>query len=198
VVAKRQYVFGYGSLLERAEPGAGPALGELRSYRRTWNVAMDNSQTIPGYKHYLDAVTGERGRWFVTFLNVVPDPTATVSGVLFEIDDAALAHLDRRERNYERIEVSGGLSEPVDGNVWVYVGSEAAVRRFQLGRSKGRAVVSREYYERVREDFASLGSEALACFDELTDPVTCPILDLRRIDHPSADAERARGRVRPG
>ena len=54
----RQYVFGYGSLLERRhEPAHG--LSELTGFRRTWNVAMDNRQTIPGYKHYLDQAAFE-------------------------------------------------------------------------------------------------------------------------------------------
>jgi hypothetical protein len=45
-------------------------------------------------------------------------------------------------------------------------------------------VISRAYRDRVREDFAAAGADALARFDELTDPVPCPILDLKRIDHP--------------
>jgi hypothetical protein len=187
--ANRQYVFGYGSLLERGQPGARPLVRDLKGYRRTWNVAMDNGQNIAGYKHYLDAATGERRRWFVTFLNVVRDPAARVSGVLFEVSDAALDELDRRERNYSRIEISGELSEPVDGDAWVYVGLEDAVRRFRFGQSTGRAVVSREYYEGVRKDFASLGPDALAGFDSLTDAIPCPILELRRIDHPRLGTE---------
>ena len=47
-----------------------------------------------------------------------------------------------------------------------------------------RASVSRAYLERVRADFASLGAEMLAAFDETTDPVDLPLLDLRRVDVP--------------
>jgi cation transport regulator ChaC len=186
-VAAREYVFGYGSLLERAS-GGGPRVCELGGYRRTWNVAMDNSRTIPGYKHYVDGATGERRPWFVTFLNLVRDEQARVNGLLFAADASLLEQLDRRERNYERVDVSDAVLEPVDGQVWAYVGLQDAVRRFELGRRTARAVISREYHERVCDDFAGAG--ALQRFEELTDPPSCPILDLRRIDHPAPTGSR--------
>jgi gamma-glutamylcyclotransferase (GGCT)/AIG2-like uncharacterized protein YtfP len=186
----RQYVFGYGSLLERFSAD-GPRVCEVGGYRRTWNVAMDNSRTIPGYKHYVDAATGEREPWFVTFLNIVPDPDARVNGLLFAVDDALLHQLDRRERNYTRTELPVEVPDADGGRVWAYVGSDDGVRRFHLGRNAGRAVVSREYLDGVRDDFAS--ADALERFDALTDLPPCPILTLRRIDHPVARgrAERA-------
>jgi cation transport regulator ChaC len=183
--AARQYVFGYGSLLERRhEPARG--LAELRGFRRTWNVAMDNRQTIPGYKHYIDRATGERGAWFVTFLNIVRDPGASVNGVMFAVDDALLERLDCRERNYERVDVTADVVDQVNGRVWAYVGSRDAEHRFLCGCRTGRAVISRDYYAAVREDFAAVGREALERFDALSDPPPCPILDLQRVDHGEA------------
>jgi gamma-glutamylcyclotransferase (GGCT)/AIG2-like uncharacterized protein YtfP len=184
VGADRHHVFGYGSLLERRGGARAPLICELAGFRRVWNVAMDNTRTLPGYKHYVDLQTGTRGPWFVTFLNIVPDPDTTVNGVMFEVAEAQLERLDHRERNYERIDVSSRIADPVDGRVWAYIGSRAAVHRFELGCRTGRAVISRAYRDRVREDFAAAGADALARFDELTDPVPCPILDLKRIDHP--------------
>jgi hypothetical protein len=186
-MAARQYVFGYGSLLERAAAD-GARVCELAGYRRTWNVAMDNTRTIPGYKHYVDAATRERGAWFVTFLNIVPDVAAQVNGVLLSVDASLLERLDQRERNYQRVDVSAALLEAVDGQAWAYLGVPDAVDRFELGRRTGRAVISREYQERVQADFTSAG--ALARFEELTDPPPCPILDLVRIDHPEPAASR--------
>lgn len=188
----RQHVFGYGSLLERREGGAWDgsrtAVCELRGFRRTWNVAMDNAETIPGYKVYLDARTGERGDWLVTFLNVVADRRASVNGLLFEVDDGALKDLDRRERNYERVEVTGRLDRAVAGTVWTYAGRTAAVARFERGRRTGRALVSEEYLERVLADFAALGTEHRRRFLELTDDPPCPVVGLTRVDLPSGAA----------
>lgn len=182
----RQYVFGYGSLLEGAhEPEAEPA--ELAGYRRTWNVAMDNAQTIPGYKYYVDPATGARPQRFVTFLNVVPESGAHVNGVLIPVTEARLGRLDERERNYDRVEISSRLSRAVNGRAWVYTGTEAAVRRFETGRRTGRAVVPLDYWRRVLEDFAAAGPEALQAFWRLTDAPSCPVIDLRRVDVPGGE-----------
>ena len=145
---------------------------------------MDNRRTIPGYKYYVDAVTGERRDWFVTFLNVVPDSGSRVNGVLFAVTDEVLAELDGRERNYVRTGVSEAVSPSLDGEAWVYAGSAAAIGRFELGCRTGRAVVSRGYHDRVLDDFTALGPGARSRFEQLTDAPPCPVLDLRRVDVP--------------
>ena len=128
---------------------------------------MDNTLDLPGYKHYVDAETGERPAVCVAFLDLVPDPSSAVNGVVFPVAD--LAALDDRERNYERREVQPG--------VWAYLGTEAARARFE----RGPTVVSREYLDGVRESFAALGE--LTRFEGSTDPPSVPVRDLRRIDH---------------
>jgi hypothetical protein len=150
-------------------------------YRRTWNVAMDNSQSIPGYKQYLDPATGARPRCFVVFLNIVADHGACVNGALFRVSSAELAELDHRERNYDRIDVSALVPERVPGAVWTYVGSESGVARYEHGRRANQAVISAAYHDGVKRDFASLGDGAAAEFDRLTDPPNCPIVVLQRV-----------------
>ena len=112
-------MFAYGSL---ASHDAGrPCV--LRDHRRAWGVAMDNRRTIRGYKYYVDAVTGERPAVYVAFMCIWPAPGASVHGVLLEVDDAGLAALDRRERNYDRRDVSAHVD--VNGPVWAYLASDA-------------------------------------------------------------------------
>ena len=135
-------VFGYGSL---ACPAGQPCV--LREHRRGWGVAMDNRRTIPGYKFYVDPATGARPDVFVTFLCVWPEPGASVEGVVFEVDDAGLDALDRRERNYDRHDVSAHVD--ADGPVWAYLASDAGRERFATGHAAGTAVVSEEYLARV-------------------------------------------------
>ena len=136
-------MFAYGSL---ASHDAGrPCV--LRDHRRAWGVAMDNRRTIRGYKYYVDAVTGERPAVYVAFMCIWPEPGASVHGVLLEVDDAGLAALDRRERNYDRRDVSAHVD--VDGPVWAYLGSDAGRERLAAGRAGGTAVVSEEYLARV-------------------------------------------------
>jgi Gamma-glutamyl cyclotransferase, AIG2-like len=122
----------------------------LRDHRFGWGVAMDNRRTIPGYKFYVDAETGERPAVFVTFVCIWPEPGASVEGVLIEVDDAGLATLDARERNYDRRDVSPHLD--LDGPVWAYLASAAGRERFAAGHAAGTAVVSEEYLARVPRD----------------------------------------------
>jgi hypothetical protein len=181
----QQYVFGYGSLLTTdAEPIPELTASRLRGHRRTWNVAMNNSQAIPGYKRYVDPVTGNPPAVFVVFLNIVADPGGEVNGALFPVSDEKLAALDRRERNYERIDVTAGLADPVAGSIWAYAGSSAGIERFEVGQRAGSAVISRGYVDDVRRGFASLGADAAAELESLTDPPPCPIVALRRVPVP--------------
>ena len=135
------FVFAYGSLL--AFEHAGPCV--LRDHQCGWDVAMDNRVTIPGYKFYVDPDTGERPPVYVTYLAIAPQPGGTVTGAAFAVDAAALAALDRRERNYNRCEVTRLVDADLSGRVWAYVGSAAGRARCAEARAAGAAVVAAEY-----------------------------------------------------
>src|SRR5947209_11229492 len=107
---ERAFVFGYASLVGAREAAAAPA-ATLIGYAREWNVAMDNSATIPGYRYFVDR-DGSRPAIFVTFLNVAPDTRCSVNGVLLDAASGALERFDRRERNYRRIDVTAWI-DPV-------------------------------------------------------------------------------------
>jgi hypothetical protein len=164
------FVFGYGSLLE----GATGAPCRLPGWRRRFGVAMDNRRTIPGYKYFLDAGTGERPAVHVAFLDLEPDPSAHVDGVALAVDGADLGELDARERNYRRVDVA------LDGHgpAWVYVGLRAARVRYEQAAGAGRAVVARAYVDDVRAGFAAHG------LDFHTRP-DVPVMDLTRVDVPA-------------
>lgn len=149
-------VFGYGSLVV---PGAVPYV--LDGWRRTWGVAMDNRVAIPGYKVYEDPETGERPPVVVCFLDLVPDPAASVTGTILDAPD--LATLDRRERQYERV--------PVGDDLVTYTGRAEGRERAARGRAEGIAVIQRSYFELV----------AATSGDELPPP-DVPLRDLRRVD----------------
>jgi cation transport regulator ChaC len=180
-MSPRDHVFGYASLLSdmRRE---GEELRRLRGYRRSWNVATDNTRTLPGYKLYLDPHTGERPEVFVTFVNLVPDSGCSVAGILFPVSAEALSLLDQRERNYARRDVTADLEQRVEGRVWCYFGTADAEERHRRGSESGRAVINRAYYERVRGGFGAFGEAALADFDATTDAPGCPIVELERVE----------------
>ena len=133
---------------------------------------MDNTRDLPGYKYYVDPETGERPAIYVAYLDLAPDPGARTTGIQFGVEPAALEALDRRERNYERVELADG--------VWAYIGTRAARERFERGRANGTAVVSRAYYEGVKEGLTQIGASL--------DPPPVPMRSLTRIDTPLAKA----------
>ena len=139
---------------------------------------MDNRQTIPGYKYYVDPDTGERPPVHVTFLNIYPAAEGRVNGIAFPVTAEALDRLDRRERNYDRIDVTRLLDVDLGGTVWTYLGSEDARGRFEANA----AVVSQDYFDAVRDDFATAGG--LDEFDRSTDRLTVPLRRLTRVDLP--------------
>jgi hypothetical protein len=173
-----EFVFGYGSLA--ADLGGGHA-AELRGYRRVWGVAMDNRVDVPGYKHYRLRSDGSRPAVFVAFLDVVAEAQAATRGVCVPVAGAAqLRALDRRERNYERVDVTPAVA-PSRGTVWAYVGTPAGRRRLCRARDGGRAVVSRDYLERTRAAFAALGAAALAEFERTAALDGLPVWELERL-----------------
>lgn len=170
-----QWVFGYASLVhDHAGEEAVPAV--LEGFRRTWGVATDNTLDIPGYKMYLDRRDGSRPPVYVAFMDVEPDPEGRVRGLATPVDDERLDTLDRRERNYERTDVSAQV-RGVEGTVWTYVGSEEGHARLREGLERGAAVISRDYLEKVRRGF-----DAMAEADAIPDGL--PVWDLDRVDLP--------------
>jgi len=114
--ASRQYVIGYGSLMQdasrrRTSPQAAPALPvAVAGFRRGW---------------YLQSTGAGPG---TTFLAAVPDPRGSLNAVLYEVQGPELASTDRRERSYCRARVRPPSvrllvpesSSPPDGEVWIY------------------------------------------------------------------------------
>src|SRR4051794_12091362 len=113
------HVFAYGSLAGDLAAGAPPAV--LRRHRRVWGVAMDNARTIPGYKLYRSR-DGSRPDVCVAFLDVDPAAGGRVDGVLRAVRPGDLEALDRRERQYDRVDVTDAVEDPPPGRVFAYVG----------------------------------------------------------------------------
>jgi dephospho-CoA kinase len=189
-----QFVFGYGSLTVQAGPVPTRELkkhgfvADLTGLRRVWGVAMDNRRDLPGYKYYTDG-GGGRPEVFVAYLDLVAEPAdgarAAVNGVCLPVDGAMLEVLDRRERNYERVDVTERLAgcdaaKTAGARVWAYVGSPDARERFAAGREAGTAVIDAGYVRTVEAGFAALGAaEHAACRPSL-EPDGLPVLELTR------------------
>ena len=188
------FVFGYGSLANVPGPipvrrvAAGGFVADLDGFARSWGVAMDNRSDLPGYKYYTDP-RGHRPEVYVTYLDVRERAGARVNGVCIPVDDAQLAELDARERNYKRVDVSDRVG--VEGvRIWTYVGTAASRRRLTRGRELGQAVIDAGYLGLVSEAFRRLGpAEYDACARSLA-PGDLPVAELTRVDLPAAVAPR--------
>ncbi len=166
--------------------GAGGRPATLRGLRRTWGVAMDNAQVIPGYKVWVEPRSGRRPAVHVAFLDLEQaGPGHAVNGVLLPVGPRELAALDRRERNYARVDVSHRAQVP-DARVWAYAGRADARERCASARAAGTAVVVRPYLAEVRAAFAALGPAQLALYEASTAAPGVPVADLERRDVPPA------------
>jgi hypothetical protein len=177
------YVFGYGSLAAEGVEGLDRIrrpegfVADLEGWARGWGVAMDNSETVAGYKCYLDG-SGARPAVFVAFLDIVEWSGDRVNGVCLPVDAAALAVLDARERNYDRIDVSDRLS--CGAPVWTYVGSAAGRARLARGRARGTAVIHEGYLTAVTHGFQALGAREWAACAPSLEPGGLPLRVLVR------------------
>lgn len=177
-------VFGYGSLVAD-DVARGAKVARLPGFRRTFGVAMDNREAIPGYKAYVEP-GGSRPAVVVAFLDIERDPGTTVNGTLRAVSDAELDALDRRERNYERIDLTDAVTGASGGGpVYAYMGSPAGRARLERGRAEGRAVVPHAYLELVRAAFAELGPDEERAFLASTDLDALPVRDLDRVELPA-------------
>ena len=168
-------MFAYGSL---AADSAGGVVRRLPGHRRVLGVAMDNTVDLPGYKRYLDARDGSRPAVMVAFADLVPAEEGEVNGVCVRAPD--LAALDARERNYDRVDVTGRLEDP-PGRVWAYVGSAAGRARF----AQGPTVVARAYLDAVQGAFRRLGPAEHRAFLASTDFDGVPVVGLERVELPA-------------
>lgn len=104
------YIFGYGSLMNSA------------SRQLTGNTGRALPATVHGLVRYWGKIDDS----YVISPLVVNHGDGEVNGVLLEIDAAALADFDRRERGYQRIALKAEQIEtehPFDHtqDIWVYI-----------------------------------------------------------------------------
>ena len=197
-----QWLFAYGALVAHAPPGisrrqtGSGVIADLPGFRRTWGVAMDNRLSIPGYKYYVDPVTGARPAAVVAFLDIEPCPGSTVNGICVPVTADRLDVLDRRERQYGRIDLRERFPM-LSGPVWAYVGGEPGRLRRREGDRTGITVVARDYIVGVERAFDELGARERRAYDLSTASAGCPVIALSRRRVPggrAADATR-RGRL---
>ena len=83
-----------------------------------------------GYKHYAPTSSAGGRRCSSASWTSRPIRARQVNGLCVPVDDARLAALDDRERNYERADVSA-VVDARGGRVWAYIGARASRLRMR-------------------------------------------------------------------
>lgn len=142
-------IFGYGSLINRGSVGKTLGLDvkdiqmsavTLKGYHRVWDLVEYIS--FDG-KKFQEAI----------FLNIYPEKEATCWGVIVKVPDADFIELDKRERHYDRIDVSHLIEPAADETVYTYIGKDEYIS------PSDHAVVCERYENMVKEAFLDWGED---------------------------------------
>ena len=181
-----RWIFGYGSLVDPSSFGAtiGRALrpsvdffeAELTGYGRRWNYGvMHMSACGP-------APDGTLVDYTLIALGIVRAPDETVNGVVGWVGADELALLDRRERHYDRVDITGQTTVhatgDLTGSIAVYFPRREAVEHYERARDAGRAVIEQRYWDLVDHAFAKFGADALARYRRTTPAPDVPVMSL--------------------
>ncbi len=151
------FVFGYGSLVNRATLGATPAhKARITGWRRAWR----HTDLRP-----------------VAFLTAVPDPDAEIDGLIAGVPDGDWAALDVREAAYLRVPAATVRhAAPVANDIQIYHVPEGL-----HGPATTLHPVLLSYIDVVVQGYlAEFGEDGVAQFFDTTDGWDAPILDDRQ------------------
>ena len=182
------WIFGYGSLVDPSSFGAtiGRAFrpgvdffeAELAGFGRRWNY---------GVMHSVGSVLGPEDTmvdYTIVALGIVRAANESVNGVVGWVAENELALLDRRERHYDRIDVTADATVhdagDFAGEVAVYFPRPEAVAHYERARDAGRAAIEQRYWDLVDHAFAKFGADALTRYRRTTPAPDVPIMPLTR------------------
>ena len=164
------FVFGYASLVD--PESASSTLGHdvaadrfrvarLAGWRRAWNVGSD--RTSHPERTFVRA-DGTEFTGVTAVLGLTPADGDVCAGAVLPVGTGDLARLDVRERNYDRVDVTGRVTwagAPTSRVVFAYVPRPAATARLRAAVADGREVNVRAGYVRLVEAaFTALGMGA--------------------------------------
>jgi dephospho-CoA kinase len=179
------WVFGYGSLVSPtsmsrtisrlAEPGVDFFEADLAGYGRRWNYGVMHITASWKLDDGTDVDDG-----MIVALGLVAAEDESVNGVIASLTDEELAHLDRRERSYDQVDVTHLITTeaPEVNKVVVYVPRPASVEAYETARDEGRAGIRRTYWDLVDEAFAAFSPEQQARYRAITPAPDIPLVDI--------------------
>lgn len=178
------WVFGYGSLVSPASTAAtigravertgGYHAATLVTYGRRWNYGSLRQRA----RWTSDGRTIDDG--VVVSLGLERADDETANGAVIRVSDDELALLDRRESDYDRVEVTdlvdAGRALRPGEPVVTYVPRASAIHRFERARAERVAAVKTSYVALVEQAFSELGVDELERYLRTTPPPDVPVL----------------------
>lgn len=182
------WVFGYGSLVSpdsfghtlqrRPQFGVDFFEAEVTGFGRRWNygsLSATGRASDPG---------GTVRVWTIVALGLTESADETVHGTIGWVSNDELVALDRRERYYDRVDVSALASvvgaAQVTESVVTYVPRREAVERYEQSRDRGEAAVDQRYFDLVDRAFGDLGADRRRRYHDTTPAPDIPVLRLQR------------------
>ena len=178
-----RWIFGYGSLVSPVSFGVtiGRALtvgdtfhyAVLTGYGRRWNYGVGHATGD------LDGVT-----YSIVALGLVAAPDETANGAIGWVTGEELERLDRREVDYDRVDVTelSAAAAPIDAPVETYVPKPHAVARYERFRDAGTGAIEQRYWDLVAGAFAGFGVGERRRYLATTPAPDVPVLELTRPD----------------
>jgi len=181
------WVFGYGSLVSPASVAHtigrtvdrrhGFATAQLAGYGRRWNYgSLRQRGDWHGPNGWVEAGV-------VVCLGLVVARDEGCNGAVVRVTDDELGLLDRRESDYDRIDVTDLVTiehDVIARRIVTYVPRPAAIERCRRASEAGRAAVERRYHRLVEDAFRALGTQALDAYATLTPAPEVPIVEFAR------------------
>ena len=178
-VQEKNYVFGYGSLLNRKSLSRTIEQSDtvkitparLNGYSRNWNAAKDNMARPQNERLRVKDKNGKMSDFegAIRFANISKDSDiSSVIGGVFSVSLKDLFNLDLREKNYFRVDITSLIEPLLDidlsgSKVWTYVGTAGAYRR-ATSIHAGNAVIRDKYFNTVVKGFKDMGEKYLEQF----------------------------------
>lgn len=182
------WVFGYGSLVSPASvavtigrevtPGDGFRPATLDGHGRRWNYGSLRQRA--DWHGPFGAVDGG----IVVSLGVVESPEEQTNGAVVRVTSDELGRLDRRESDYDCVEVTELIRLDDAAGVDVvktYVPRVSAIDRYERARVERRAAVGQGYVDLVERAFADLGDEELDRYRATTPQPDVPVVEFAAV-----------------
>jgi hypothetical protein len=154
----------------------------LPGWRRTWDVRQ------PNRAYYVESAQGRVYPENILYLNVTAQPGSVLNGVVIVVTVEQLAAFDQREWMYDRIAVTGNLSDIriAGGDVFLYAAKPEFVVRDV--KSPQIAAVRATYLEIVETGLSALGPSFREDYERSTDPVPAHLIIQDILDQTKTNA----------